>query len=340
VSGDQGAQHERGAETLVDKYGASLKTFSRLVKMLEDECVDLKESISVTIKEMRKKKAKMTDAGVGAGEDSTPSKTPLSTPAQSRSVSPTKSALRNASLTPALTSSAKRKVAFSLADLSLSTSASEDDLAPETPSKRPRTRTTPRRAAAAAARVLPVRKADKDKEKVESASSEEAEMEDVEMLMSNADTPTRAQQTRTPRTPRRLVASEPVAVAGPSTPRRPPATPTHAYRTPPSARIRPLSLLSGDGDDDGDDVDVDLDEAEEAVKEGDNAEAEAGSEDGALPPSRRFRPVFLDRAQWAQRAPRLARDRAAAERQVKELVERWGHPFGLLGLVTAGEAAG
>ena len=49
--------------------------------------------------------------------------------------------------------------------------------------------------------------------------------------------------------------------------------------------------------------------------------------DDALPLSRRFRPVFLDRAQWAQRAPRLARERAAAENRTRELVERWGHPF-------------
>ncbi|KAH9969875.1 hypothetical protein BC827DRAFT_43056 [Russula dissimulans] len=338
---------------LVDKHGVSLKTFSRLVKMMEDECVDLKESISATIKEMRKKKAKGD-----AGEDPTSSKTtPMSTPAQSRSASPTKSALRNANLTPALTSSAKRKVAFSLSDLSLSlslpasASASEDDLAPETPSKRPRTRTTtttPRR-------VLPARKADKDKS-AESTSSEEAEApsEDVEMSNAHAHaeaeadvdvdtparTPTRTSTRIRTRTPRRLVASEPVA--GPSTPRRPaPTTPTHAYRTPPSARIQPLSLLllSGDGDDDDDeDEDRDrdggggVDEVEDAVREGEEAEA---SEDGALPPSRRFRPVFLDRAQWTQRAPRLARDRAAAERRMKELMERWGPPVELSELVAA-----
>ena len=53
-------------------------------------------------------------------------------------------------------------------------------------------------------------------------------------------------------------------------------------------------------------------------------------DDDALPPSRRFRPVFLDRVQWAQRAPRLAHDRAAAERRTRELVGRWGHPVELL----------
>ena len=74
----------------------------------------------------------------------------------------------------------------------------------------------------------------------------------------------------------------------------------------------------------------------------DNAEAndKDDDDDDTLPPSRRFRPVFLDRAQWAQRAPRLARDRAAAERRARELVERWGHPFELLGRATAGAAVG
>ena len=56
--------------------------------------------------------------------------------------------------------------------------------------------------------------------------------------------------------------------------------------------------------------------------------------DDALPLSRRFRPVFLDRAQWAQRAPRLARERAAAENRTRELVERWGHPFQAIRLAT------
>jgi hypothetical protein len=54
---------------------------------------------------------------------------------------------------------------------------------------------------------------------------------------------------------------------------------------------------------------------------------EEESEEDLLPLSRRFCPVFLDRAQWAQRAPRLARDRATAEMRTKILVERWGYPF-------------
>ena len=108
-------------------------------------------------------------------------------------------------------------------------------------------------------------------------------------------------------------------VPGPSTPRRPTATPTHAYRTPPSARIQLLSRLTDDEDDAEEEADVDVDDAEEASED-----------DDALPPSRRFRPVFLDRVQWAQRAPRLAHDRAAAERRTKELVGRWGHPIELL----------
>jgi hypothetical protein len=100
----------------------------------------------------------------------------------------------------------------------------------------------------------------------------------------------------------------------------------HAYRTPPSARIR---LLSDDED-----------EAAEAAMVGDDAELAVASEDAddgggdddddALPPSRRFRPVFLDRVQWAQRAPRLDHERAVAERRTRELVGHWGYPFELL----------
>ena len=88
-----------------------------------------------------------------------------------------------------------------------------------------------------------------------------------------------------------------------------------------------LSVLSGDEEDEGV---VDEAAADEEAAE-DDAEEEGGDGDGdTLPLSRRFRPVFLDRAQWALRAPRLARDRAAAERRMKELIERWGHPFAFL----------
>ena len=45
--------------------------------------------------------------------------------------------------------------------------------------------------------------------------------------------------------------------------------------------------------------------------------------------------LFLDRVQWAQRAPRLARERAAAEKRTRELVERWGHPLEALRLEAA-----
>jgi hypothetical protein len=110
-----------------------------------------------------------------------------------------------------------------------------------------------------------------------------------------------------------FLASE--TIAGPSTPRTPKTAPTHAYRTPPSARIQALSFLSDEEEE------ADVEETVAAVAEG-----EAGEEE-ALPLSRRFRPVFLDRAQWAQRAPRLARDRAVAEKRMRDLVERWGYPF-------------
>ncbi|KAI0290911.1 hypothetical protein BC826DRAFT_1024960 [Russula brevipes] len=236
---------------LIEKHGVSLKVFSRLVKMMEDECIDLKESICATVREMRKKKnAKVADGAAAASQTLT---TTTSTPSHSRSASPTKSALRNASLTPSLANTAaKRKVAFSLSEVS----ASEDDegiFAPETPSKK-RPRTTPRRAAAAAAsRVLPM-----------------------------------------------------------------------------------LSLSEDEGNDDA--AEAPLPAMAAAAVAGEDAEA--SEDDDCLPPSRRFRPVFLDRAQWAQRAPRLARDRAAAEKRMGELVERRGHPLELLQRATAGAAAG
>ena len=58
-------------------------------------------------------------------------------------------------------------------------------------------------------------------------------------------------------------------------------------------------------------------------------------EDDALLLSRRFRPVFLDRVQWAQRAPRLAREHAAAEKRTGEFVARWDHPLEALWLEAA-----
>ncbi|KAI0263982.1 hypothetical protein BC834DRAFT_884865 [Gloeopeniophorella convolvens] len=269
-------------------YGASSKMFNLLLELLEEGCTDVKQSITDTIQELRK--------GKGGKPARDPSQA-ATTPSQSRPASPTKSALRNASLTPSVASSSKRRVMFEPLPPKVGGNASNDDddddgiFVHETPSKRPRT--TPR---ASAARVLPVRKFNSA-----SSGSEDTEMPDAPLL----------------------VASEPVA--GPSTPRRPKPAPTHAYRTPPSQRIQALSLLS---DDDGG-----L-ETPEAAPEAEEVE------DDTLPPSRRFRPVFLDRVQWAQRAPRLAQDRAAAERLAKELMERWGHPFEALRVAAAGVATG
>lgn len=75
----------------------------------------------------------------------------------------------------------------------------------------------------------------------------------------------------------------------------------------------------------------------------DDAEASEGEDDDdddTLPPSLRFRPVFLDRVQWAQRAPMLAHDRAAAERRTRDLVRCWGYPFELLQRASARAPAG
>jgi hypothetical protein len=309
-----GVQHVQ----LVNKYGVSLKVSNRLVKMLEDECVDLKESILATLKEMRKKMAKVgasasasgaAAAAAAATASTSKTQTSMSTPSHSRSASPTKSAMRDARLTPSLPSSAtKRKVAFS--DM---VSASEDDegvFSPETPSKK-----RPRRAAAASsARVMPMSKAASASSSEEGTAGEDIEMSDAAI----------AAPTSTPPRTRLVAASTSTSgaaspIAGPSTPRRPKTAPTHAYRTPPSARMQLLSGLSDDED-----------EAATVRGDAEAGEEEEDGDDDTLPPSRRFRPVFLDRAQWAQRAPRLAHDRAAAERRTRELVGRWGYPFELL----------
>jgi hypothetical protein len=304
--------------SLVDKYSVSLKVFSRLVQTLEDECVDLKESIRGTIREMRSKKKEKANTTSTTSTTTTPMSTPSRPQSQphSQSASPTKSALRDASRTPSLASgSAKRKVAFSLSDASAS---SDDDgiFLPETPSKRPRT--TPRRptaSSASAARTWPVRKASSPGSV--SATSEE-DAEDVEMLD--------AQPLSTP-TLRRLVAPEPVA--GPSTPCRSvcaPATPVRAYRTPPSARSQVLSVPSAD-EEEANDMAAEEEEGSEgapATPRDDDDDAEANDNNDALLLSRRFRPVFLDRVHWVRSGPRLARGHVAAEGRTRELIERRG----------------
>jgi len=227
---------------LADKHKVSLKAFNRLVKMMEDECVELKESICAAVREMRKKKAKAEASAAST------SKTPTSTPSHSRSASPTKSAMRDTSVknlttTPSFTNSSavKRRVNFSFSD---TVSASEDDegiFAPETPSKkRPRRASSSSSASSSATtmRVMPVSKAQLASASV---SSGEGEGEDVEMADATVLTPSRPK--------RRLVAASASPVAGPSTPLRSLATPTHAYRTPPSARIQLVSRLTDDEDD-------------------------------------------------------------------------------------------
>jgi hypothetical protein len=37
--------------SLLDKFGVSLKIFTSLIGMMEDECIDLRESIGLAIKE-------------------------------------------------------------------------------------------------------------------------------------------------------------------------------------------------------------------------------------------------------------------------------------------------
>ena len=46
-----------------------------------------------------------------------------------------------------------------------------------------------------------------------------------------------------------------------------------------------------------------------------------------LPPSRRFRPVYLDCKQWNARDPRLARIWKKAEMHKQALIKQSGHPL-------------
>ncbi|KAF8273544.1 hypothetical protein EI94DRAFT_1795286 [Lactarius quietus] len=133
---------------LVKKHGVLLKIFPCLMKMLEEECVDLKESIEGMIKEMCKKKASSNAS----------SKTPTPTPSHSKSLLLAKSALHmhTTSLLPSHTSSMEHKGASLLSDIS-ALENNNSVFPPETPSKCPFT----------TLRIIPIYK------KAESSPSEE-----------------------------------------------------------------------------------------------------------------------------------------------------------------------
>jgi hypothetical protein len=54
---------------------------------------------------------------------------------------------------------------------------------------------------------------------------------------------------------------------------------------------------------------------------------ESDVEDLDLPPTRRFRPVYLDCKQWNARDPRLARIWKKAEMHKQALIKQCGHPL-------------
>ncbi|KAA1474657.1 hypothetical protein DENSPDRAFT_841291 [Dentipellis sp. KUC8613] len=101
----------------------------------------------------------------------------------------------------------------------------------------------------------------------------------------------------------------PVSVAGPSTPRRAQKHDVSAYvhRTPQSSRRTPASAALLSDDDDMSDEDED--------------------EEDTYPTMRRFRPVLVDCKQWGQRAPKLEKQHAVAERSKRAMTAKWGHPF-------------
>lgn len=61
----------------------------------------------------------------------------------------------------------------------------------------------------------------------------------------------------------------------------------------------------------------------------DDGDLENGQEpeDEVLPPVRRFRPILLERAQWTERAPKLAAEWARANHDLKSWVAKHGRPF-------------
>ena len=66
-----------------------------------------------------------------------------------------------------------------------------------------------------------------------------------------------------------------------------------------------------------------------------DARPEVGKVDDALPLSCRFRLEFLDRVQWAQRAPRLARERVNVWLPRSGLGNWWSYPLEALRLAAA-----
>ncbi|TFY72626.1 hypothetical protein EVG20_g388 [Dentipellis fragilis] len=101
----------------------------------------------------------------------------------------------------------------------------------------------------------------------------------------------------------------PASILGPSTPRRAQKydVSAHVHRTPQSSRRTPASaaLLSDDDDMSDDEED----------------------EEDTYPTMRRFRPVLVDCKQWGQRAPKLEKQHAVAERSKRAMAAKWGHPF-------------
>lgn len=110
-----------------------------------------------------------------------------------------------------------------------------------------------------------------------------------------------------PATPSRRTPRRQRTTADTSTPARTPTTPRRAAKAP----ARPLSPSPQPSD---------------AADAREPQESESDS-DGALPPPRRYRPAFLDRAQWATRDPRAEREWTAARRAAKRAEATWGHPF-------------
>ncbi|KAI0311354.1 hypothetical protein OF83DRAFT_1087762 [Amylostereum chailletii] len=297
------------SEPLTAQYGVPMNLHSRLVETVQQACPGVEADI---------KKAKSNQAG---GRSSTRgTTTPANPPATTRRaqaiaalMSPTKSALRNSQSTTPSEPRLKRKLTFQTTS---DAEVDEDDgvFAPDSPSKRQRRSSPYKTPHTPLARdvynhlEMPIPPA------ALIASSSKVALDsdsDVEMA------------------PAARIESTPASATASRSLRR------SAYRSAPEVPVvDPLAVLSDDGDNAGEDGAV-----EAGVSAQEDEEAEDGQEEDEeemLPLARRFRPVLIDRAQWAARAPTLTKQWSLAEKEKQMMLKTWAHPFEWMRLQTIG----
>ncbi|TFY76878.1 hypothetical protein EWM64_g7135 [Hericium alpestre] len=316
-------------EAMLEDRDVSPKTQVALNEALDISCSALRERINATVAELRAAKNKAAGATPGSASVS-PRK-----PSAAAPVSPTKSALRSrGTATP--TKGNKRKVSFFAGGSNsfqtpVQEEEEEDIYVPDSPSKKQKFSTPLKNARTPTLRNVfsfPMPSPPPDAV----ASSSRVTLDpphpppaDTDVQMAEPESPPsqpRPLTIRLPPSPQRsttqvqafepehrpsLHSASPVAV--PFTPRRSARTQAQAQpQTPtqPQTERAQEERLSPS-------MSIEIDEDDE--------------EDTSYPSVRRFRPIMLDCRQWAQRAPRLTKQRAVAERTMKAMVDKWGHPF-------------